>query len=440
MHPIWIKFAKGVIFAALVSGCGGGGGGGGGSGGSGGGVRTPPPGNRTSAAPPLSKCRQAPLQYTSQTDKGWLETRHIEEKLIPGPQQHLYKYSPNIPVDVNHIALLITPDQPRTVVCLNTGPKTCFPGIRVPGDTARLTMSDGQAPPALRKRGVFLSGLWGIFPYGDDSYPLLPKGTYNLPLYLTECVGNSGPCSYILVSKGGGLYQPKLTGRARNVKVRLSYQTPTNTQPRLPINLYVIEGVLSGVSSTETALAHPDIQKLAPLMKGLAGDNSPHLAIDMHVCYLAGSGAYAITDNQAEWERMFIKYTEHGAEDRFNVFLIDDHGNVGSGVVGLSPLFGPFGRGKTSGSGLSVEALSPKSMAAIILHEIGHFVGLKHTTEVLKIPRSFDNIADTPECPVGTSPCPDITNIMFPVGGYTNTSYFSKGQSSIFFMNPLVTP
>jgi hypothetical protein len=62
-------------------------------------------------------------------------------------------------------------------------------------------------------------------------------------------------------------------------------------------------------------------------------------------------------------------------------------------------------------------------------HEIGHYLGLRHTTEVIKglgVPQEpefeqafglSDPLDDTPECAsparLGTR-CPDYTNLMFP--------------------------
>lgn len=50
--------------------------------------------------------------------------------------------------------------------------------------------------------------------------------------------------------------------------------------------------------------------------------------------------------------------------------------------------------------------------ALTILHELGHFTGLMHTTD----PDSFDLLADTPTCPKGAKPCPDATNLMASAG------------------------
>ena len=46
-----------------------------------------------------------------------------------------------------------------------------------------------------------------------------------------------------------------------------------------------------------------------------------------------------------------------------------------------------------------------------MVHELGHFMGLFHTTE---LNRNFhDGLTDTPECAGTAATCPDGTNIMF---------------------------
>ena len=51
--------------------------------------------------------------------------------------------------------------------------------------------------------------------------------------------------------------------------------------------------------------------------------------------------------------------------------------------------------------------------AITILHEMGHFVGLMHSTEYDGTP---DLLADTPTCPPPGKNCPDVNNLMAPDG------------------------
>ncbi|MBS1123348.1 MAG: hypothetical protein H6Q90_5576 [Deltaproteobacteria bacterium] len=81
----------------------------------------------------------------------------------------------------------------------------------------------------------------------------------------------------------------------------------------------------------------------------------------------------------------------------------------GSWVPGTSTFAGH------SLSGIAVDVSSGYPAAAdgmTMVHELGHFFGLFHTTE---LNRSFhDPLIDTPECASSAAVCPDASNIMSP--------------------------
>ena len=67
-------------------------------------------------------------------------------------------------------------------------------------------------------------------------------------------------------------------------------------------------------------------------------------------------------------------------------------------------------------SGIAVDVSAGKPAAAdgmTMLHELGHFLGLFHTTEAN--PAIHDPLSDTPTCTSNASTCPDARNIMFPL-------------------------
>jgi hypothetical protein len=79
------------------------------------------------------------------------------------------------------------------------------------------------------------------------------------------------------------------------------------------------------------------------------------------------------------------------------------------------------------------------AMATTIAHEMGHYLGLYHTSE--SDGSLHDPIDDTPECPPpgGVSECPDSNNIMFYTGGLAR-SILTEGQGIVMRRHPLAHP
>ena len=102
-----------------------------------------------------------------------------------------------------------------------------------------------------------------------------------------------------------------------------------------------------------------------------------------------------------------------------NVFLIEDFVvPEAPGLLGLSAgIPGVPGLHGTHGSGLVFTSAPLASESALIgqtlAHEVGHFLGLRHTTEH---DGTADPISDTPQCRDATfgAGCPDSGNLMFP--------------------------
>jgi hypothetical protein len=127
-----------------------------------------------------------------------------------------------------------------------------------------------------------------------------------------------------------------------------------------------------------------------------------------------------------------------------NVFLIEDFQvseapgllGVSTGIPGMAGLHG------NSGSGLVFSAVSlgddNRTLGQTMAHEIGHFLGLRHTTEHLGL--EHDPITDTPEClfPDLGFICPDAENFMFAYALGSNQTKTSSGQAFVVRRSPLV--
>ena len=86
-----------------------------------------------------------------------------------------------------------------------------------------------------------------------------------------------------------------------------------------------------------------------------------------------------------------------------------------------------------------VELAAPAHFAMTCMHELGHFVGLDHTSDVLSASGLTDLIDDTPVCtesPDTVERCPDYNNLMFPSSG----TVLTEQQRAVYRANPIYRP
>jgi len=152
-----------------------------------------------------------------------------------------------------------------------------------------------------------------------------------------------------------------------------------------------------------------------------------------------------------------------GDADQINIFFIESFSGLNAaGLVGMSAgLPGTLGiKGKYNGVLIdadvtresSTDAFYARTMAEFTLHEIGHFLGLYHTTEQLF--DGHDVLSDTPECDdsfdssstgeqgiADFEECPDGLNIMFWSNNLNRVKApLSNGQRQVVYYSPIATP
>jgi hypothetical protein len=139
---------------------------------------------------------------------------------------------------------------------------------------------------------------------------------------------------------------------------------------------------------------------------------------------------------------------EGGADQqmRMNVVMIDAFIGDMSGVLGVSS--GIVGGAGTHGSSSSCVVFASGNLTnlaeaqfvgKVMTHEIGHFLGLFHTTERDLI--DSDPLADTVSCAglrvSDYAQCPDVENLMFPFAYERSPSFITPEQGLVLRANPL---
>ena len=148
-----------------------------------------------------------------------------------------------------------------------------------------------------------------------------------------------------------------------------------------------------------------------------------------------------------------------------HVFLVEDLAIAQApGLLGYSAsLPGAVGLAGNADQGVVLAAQdldqSPRRVGTILAHELGHYLGLRHTTEPLLGSSSpaaqalgeaiglTDPLPSTPTCPqIARSPrtCPDVDNLMFPVAPPDEASLLrlelTEEQSAVLRAHPAVLP
>lgn len=229
----------------------------------------------------------------------------------------------------------------------------------------------------------------------------------------------------------------KWTGRVHGVVILQRSSDATFRGGKLDLDLYVPDGLrmygASGAPHTidaTTAGADPDMKDRIDRTYGLyqrlygigRGDVRFH-RVSSSVAAIAGQEQLDVANTLAT-----APQARPAAQVVFTNRLEPDGQGEGeiSGISSCLP--GAIGVPGTKCSAVVVAIRGSAAWedAATIVHELGHFIGLEHTTE---FGGGFDTLSDTPECTstgkADLTRCPDYDNLMFP------TTSVSSGERAV---------
>ena len=246
---------------------------------------------------------------------------------------------------------------------------------------------------------------------------------------------------------GAGSYRMSLQSSASEICHYVVPQFAEGT--RVAMNLYFV-GV-PGLSAAQ-AKSDPDVKQVIEGMRRIYGGMDIEVEVREYI-----DASPAVARNYGVLRDFYDVFnlvatstspgTTRGEALTVNVFLIEDFNiadvpgllGVSTGIPGMAAFHGSIG----SGLVFSTASLGEDNgmLGQTLAHEVGHFLGLRHTTEHLG--RSEDPISDTPRCPNPDQGyrCRDATNFMFPfaLGGDSQT-VTTPGQAFVLRRSPLVQP
>jgi len=264
----------------------------------------------------------------------------------------------------------------------------------------------------------------------------------------------------------GGAYTIQI--RSRSPESPCFYLLQNRGRPTLDLNVYIVG---SDPMSDETAATNPDLSEVLSRTQTLLGRGSIELG---EIRFPAVSEAVVQEFSRVTTRLDALRLMAYGRPPddtrdghlSIDVFMVEDLAFDGEGaasVLGLSAgLPGSAGMHGNARNGVIMQTtdlgFDNDHVAHILAHELGHFLGLRHTTEashdtsnapqVERVLGTTDPIDDTAVCDDiadklvrSPSDCGDYDNLMFPMApppGSDAEPRLTEGQSTVLSRNPLV--
>lgn len=320
------------------------------------------------------------------------------------------------------------------VVDAAAGPDAAIGVAELIDPTGAVVIADLAHSPH-RPVGAGVSSL--VYPAIGDAAPrTVPAGTWKVKL--------GGDSSDPKSGKGGPV--TPWSGDIHGVVFVQSAVSGAFGGGTLDLDLYIPPGLDAGDGAIDATSAPNDaalkarIDQMFALESSLYGIGRGEVryhAVAASVASIAGYDAIDAANRLA---------TAHGDRPSAQVVLTNklEPDGAGSGEISgiTNCLPGAVGVPGTPCSAVIVALrLSVYEDAVTIVHELGHFIGLEHTTEFDD--EAFDQLSDTPECTnmskSAMSSCPDLSNLMFPTSIAQTERHVvvSPTQARIMHASPL---